>query len=89
MVELPSPVKAGEDFGLFGSRFPSCLVGLGAGKETPVLHSPDYDFPDDLIGPGVALLRALVDAALGTEAVGASRRSRLRIGIQPRKSSDL
>jgi hypothetical protein len=26
---------------------------LGSGTDCPVLHAPDYDFPDDLIGPGV------------------------------------
>lgn len=66
-MDLPSPIKAGEDFGLFGSRFPACLFGLGAGEETPALHSPDYDFPDSLIGSGVSLFRGLIDGAVGSE----------------------
>jgi amidohydrolase len=65
VIEQASPVKAGEDFGLFSARFPCCLFGVGAGEETPPLHSTDYDFPDDLIGTGVDILGTVVRGALG------------------------
>lgn len=65
VIEQASPVKAGEDFGLFSARFPCCLFGVGAGEETPPLHSPDYDFPDDLIETGVGILGAIVRGTLG------------------------
>lgn len=65
IIEQASPVKAGEDFGLFSARFPCCLFGVGAGEETPPLHSSDYDFPDDVIETGVCVLEAIVRGALG------------------------
>lgn len=68
VIEQASPVKAGEDFGLFSARFPCCLFGVGAGEETPPLHSPDYDFPDDVIDTGVGILEAIVRGALGGSA---------------------
>ena len=53
-----------EDFGHFTAGGRGLLLGLGAGMETPPLHSPLYDFPDELIGPGVRLLEALTREAL-------------------------
>ncbi|MEZ5013428.1 MAG: amidohydrolase [Chitinophagales bacterium] len=47
------PFKWGEDFGLFTQIFPGAMWGLGAGEDTPALHNPDYDFPDDIIATGV------------------------------------
>lgn len=49
------PFKWGEDFGLFTQKYPGVLFGLGAGENTPALHNPDYDFPDELIETGVKM----------------------------------
>jgi len=51
--EIEHPFKWGEDFGVFTQRFSGAMFGLGAGEDTPALHNPDYDFPDELIEPGV------------------------------------
>ncbi|MDX2381563.1 MAG: M20/M25/M40 family metallo-hydrolase, partial [Acidimicrobiia bacterium] len=53
----------GEDFGLFGERFPCCMVLLGAGVDHDPIHNPDYDFPDELIATGVELLDQVVRSA--------------------------
>lgn len=53
------PMRASEDFGLFGHGSRSAMLYLGAGVERPNLHNPDYDFPDDLIPIGARIfLRA-------------------------------
>lgn len=46
------PMRASEDFGLFGRHSRSAMFLLGAGETRPALHNPDYDFPDDLIAQG-------------------------------------
>lgn len=46
------PMRASEDFGLFGRNAKSAMFFLGAGERHPSLHNPDYDFPDDLIPIG-------------------------------------
>lgn len=46
------PMRASEDFGLFGRDSKSAMFFLGAGERHPALHNPDYDFPDDLIPIG-------------------------------------
>jgi amidohydrolase len=43
------PMRASEDFGIFGHTSKSAMFFLGAGTDRPTLHNPDYDFPDDLI----------------------------------------
>lgn len=50
-----APMRASEDFGLFGSVSRAALFLLGAGETHPALHNPNYDFPDELIPVGVAL----------------------------------
>ena len=55
------PMRASEDFGRFGQPGTrSAMLFLGAGVNTPALHNPDYDFPDALIGPGVAIFRQIL-----------------------------
>jgi metal-dependent amidase/aminoacylase/carboxypeptidase family protein len=46
------PMRASEDFGIFGHDAASAMFFLGAGEQHPALHNPDYDFPDDLIPIG-------------------------------------
>ncbi|GHF59377.1 amidohydrolase [Seohaeicola zhoushanensis] len=52
------PMRASEDFGRFGDVSKSAMFLLGAGEETPALHNPDYDFPDELIPLGAGIFLA-------------------------------
>lgn len=56
IIEPASAFPWSEDFGHFTARFGGALIGLGAGEETPPLHHPAYDFPDELIPYGIDLL---------------------------------
>lgn len=58
------PFKWGEDFGIFTSRFKGCMFGIGSGVDHPPLHNPDYDFPDELIEPGVNIFLGIIEEAL-------------------------
>ncbi|KEO61417.1 amidohydrolase [Thioclava indica] len=59
------PMRASEDFGLFGHSAQSALLCLGAGETHPALHNPDYDFPDDLIAIGPAIFAQIARDILG------------------------
>lgn len=59
------PMRASEDFGLFATVSRAAMVFLGAGRAHPMLHNPDYDFPDALIAPGVALFHRVVRGVCG------------------------
>lgn len=56
---LEVPFRWGEDFGMFTSTYRGMMFGLGAGTDTPDLHSPDYDFPDQLILKGIKIFHHL------------------------------
>ena len=59
------PMRASEDFGRFGQPGTrSAMLFLGAGHG-PALHNPDYDFPDALIQPGVAIFHQIARDLLG------------------------
>lgn len=59
------PFRASEDFGRFGAGAKSAMAFLGAGTGVPMLHNPDYDFPDALIPQGAALFDAVLRDILG------------------------
>ena len=41
------------------------MIFLGSGENIPTLHNPDYDFPDALIGAGVAIFQRILRDHLG------------------------
>ncbi|GAB4384731.1 MAG: hypothetical protein Kow0075_16710 [Salibacteraceae bacterium] len=49
------PFPWGEDFGIFTQSLPGAMFGLGSGENTPALHNPDYDFPDEIIETGASV----------------------------------
>lgn len=63
-VKLETPFKWGEDFGLFTQRFKGAMFGLGAGKTTPALHNPDYDFPDEILSSGIQMFHSIIKEVL-------------------------
>ncbi len=53
IIERKEPFRWSEDFSRFTKQFKGALFGLGAGEETPQLHNPDYDFPEEIIETGI------------------------------------
>ncbi len=58
------PFKFGEDFGWYSKEYKTAMLGMGAGKETPPLHSTSYDFPDELIEPGTSIFLNIIQDML-------------------------
>ncbi|QDY70585.1 amidohydrolase [Qingshengfaniella alkalisoli] len=65
------PMRASEDFGVFGWGAKAAMLCLGSGEDHASLHNPDYDFPDDLIPIGGAIFERIARDLLG--AVGADQ----------------
>lgn len=61
------PMRASEDFGLFGSQggAKSAMFRLGSGVTHPKLHNPDYDFPDEIMPIGVKIFDRVLRDLLG------------------------
>jgi len=53
------PMRASEDFGVFGWDAKAAMLCLGPGENYAALHNPDYDFPDDLIPVGAAIFERI------------------------------
>ena len=65
VVNRSYPFKWGEDFGLFTQKYKGAMFGIGAGENSPALHNPDYDFPDEIIPTGVNLFYTIASKILG------------------------
>jgi amidohydrolase len=64
--EAEEPFAWSEDFGNFTAVAKGALFGLGSGEDTPALHNPTYDFPDDLIPYGSAMFGEILHRLVGT-----------------------
>lgn len=62
---LNQPNRWSEDFAHFTNCCSSIIYGLGAGEDQPDIHSPDFDFPDDIIEDGVELMEAIARELTG------------------------
>lgn len=57
---LDAPYLWSEDFGRFSTCIPGLYFGIGAGPDTKPLHHSAYDFPDELLRPGIVALLAFI-----------------------------
>lgn len=56
ICKIEKPYKWSEDFAYYTNKYKGGFFGLGAGIRQAALHNPDYDFPDEIIEPGVKIL---------------------------------
>lgn len=49
--EMKHPNHWSEDFAYFTATNKGAQFGFGSGEDTPPLHHPSYDFPDEIIDP--------------------------------------
>lgn len=66
-MRIDRPFRWGEDFGEITQRYEGGMFGLGAGEHQPDLHNPDYDFPDDILVPGITMFTTLARMALAQD----------------------
>jgi amidohydrolase len=59
------PMRASEDFGVFGQTSTSAMMFLGAGVDHAGLHDSNYDFPDGLIEIGTRVFTRTLRNLLG------------------------
>ena len=68
-VVQDAPNVGSEDFGRFGlAGARSAMVFLGAGPDCAAVHTPHYDFRDDLIPVGIRLFAETIAACLEEDA---------------------
>lgn len=64
IMQPDNPFPWSEDFGHFTMNYSGALFGIGSGLKSPPLHSPEYDFPDDLIPLGINVFREIINGIL-------------------------
>jgi len=64
VLERNYPFKFGEDFGWFSRYYKTGMFGLGSGKDTPPLHNPSYDFPDEIMTTGISMFGGIIQSIL-------------------------
>ncbi len=64
VVERAYPFKFGEDFGWFSRHYKTGMFGLGSGINTPPLHNPSYDFPNEIIPTGIQMFSEIIATIL-------------------------
>ncbi len=63
-LERPYPFKFGEDFGWFSKEYKTAMFGLGSGLQTPPLHNPFFDFPNEIISTGIQMFGGIIKTIL-------------------------
>lgn len=65
-VISPQPSMGAEDFAFFLEKKPGSYIWLGSAREgeNPVLHSPRFDFNDNVLGDGIRLWNNLISNTL-------------------------
>lgn len=58
------PFKWGEDFGFFTEKYKGAMFGIGSGLESPALHNPDYDYPDEITSTAITVFYNLLKEIL-------------------------
>ena len=49
IFRLHEPMRWSEDFGWYLMECPGAYFGIGAGEDYPALHTPGFEYPDELI----------------------------------------
>ena len=65
-LELSNPSMGGEDFAFFLEKIPGAFIWLGVGEDVSYLHTPTFDFDEEILPHGAALLTALALEKLGS-----------------------
>lgn len=67
IITKKEPFRWSEDFSHFTHQYKGALFGLGAGEDTPQLHNPDYDFPEEIIIPGIKIFYEIYNQHLNQQ----------------------
>ena len=64
-IEPEHPTMGAEDFAFYLKQVPGAFLWLGLGEKSPGLHTPAFDFNDNVIEQGILMLSGLIFDFLG------------------------
>ena len=56
LIEMKELWRASEDFGYYTKNMPGAIFYIGTGEKAPLLHTPEYDFQDEIIETAVEVM---------------------------------
>ena len=59
-IEPEHPTMGAEDFAFYLKQVPGAFLWLGLGEKSPALHTPAFDFNDNVIQQGILMLSGLI-----------------------------
>ena len=60
VIELNEAFRWSEDFAWFTKEYKAAMFGIGAGENHELLHSNNYDFPDEIINSSISVLFEII-----------------------------
>ncbi len=66
IIRNKHPFRWSEDFGHFLMNYKGALFGLGSGVNSPQLHNPDYNFPDEITETGIRMFYSIYNHLLNS-----------------------
>ena len=60
-IEMKEIWRASEDFGYYTKVCPGAIFYVGTGENHAPLHTPEYDFPDEILEPAVEMFETLIN----------------------------
>ena len=61
LFSLPEPMRWSEDFGWYLMECPGAYFGIGAGETYPALHTPEFEYRDELIESTVSMFENIAE----------------------------
>jgi amidohydrolase len=65
LATWPEPSMGSEDFSFYLEYGPGLIFRLGMGEDAPNLHTPEFNFRDEALAPGMAMMTALAMRVCG------------------------
>ncbi|MBQ3575236.1 MAG: M20/M25/M40 family metallo-hydrolase [Clostridia bacterium] len=61
LYSLEEPMRWSEDFGWYLMKCPGAYFGIGAGEDYPALHTPEFEYRDELIEKTVSMFENIAE----------------------------
>ena len=62
VIEMPEPIRASEDFGFYTKQIHGAIFYIGNGEDYPAIHTPEYDFNDEILETAVDMFVKILES---------------------------
>ncbi len=62
VIEMPEAIRASEDFGFYTKQIHGAIFYIGNGEDYPAIHTPEYDFNDEILETAVDMFMKILES---------------------------